>query len=482
MPAWLAKLNRPVLALVAVGAIAGVLRFNELSFPQRRVFDEYYYPKSACIFLGYSNERCDINSSDERFWREDKLDTGAWVHPPLGKWTIAAGELLFGTDPFGWRFSSALFGTATVVLLALIAQLLFASALWTFVTGLLLAVENLSFVQSRIATLDVFVAFWVVLGFLFVLMDRRWIEKRDPPPPHRIAERPRVRAPIWRPWRFAAGAALGAGVATKWSVLAAVLGAVTLGAIWEVARRRRAGLTRPVADAIPAEGFGLVLAYLLVPAVVYLASYVGWFAHFGWDLGEWARLQGAIASYHEGLRTIDPATGEPVHGYLSPAWQWLLLWRPTFYFGVYGDAVRRVIYANGNPVIFWASLLAIPYTAFVWWRHRDWRAGFVVVAIASQYLPWFLIARPRFFFYVTPIVPFLVLADVFAIRRLSETRLESLRPSSSLRPRAVRPYVPVAVGFVVLAVVLFAWFWPVMTGGSLSDADWVRRRWFSTWT
>lgn len=489
MSAIVRALNRPVVAILAVGILAGVLRFHDLGFPERRVFDEYYYPKSACILLGHSNERCDINSSDERFWREDKLDTGAWVHPPVGKWMIAVGELLFGTESFGWRVSAATAGTSIVVMLALVIQLLFGSALWTFVGGALLAVENLSFVQSRIATLDVFVAFWIVAAFLLLLLDRRWIDRRQAAPTSPAASRdgdvarrrPRVPAPLWRPWRFAAGVAIGGAVATKWSGLAAIFGLVLVSLLWEITRRRRAGLERSALDAIPAEGFGLVLAFLVVPAVVYVISYAAWFAHFGWNLGTWAEMQGAIATYHENLRTLDPATGEPVHPYLSEAWQWLLLWRPTFYFGIYGDDVRRVIYANGNPAIFWASLIAIPYVTFAWWRSRDWRAGFIVVAIASQYLPWLLIPRPQFFFYVTPIAPFLVLANVYALRRLSEIRFSSM-PAVGRQPRWVHPYRPLAAGFVIVAVALFVWFWPTMTAGTLTTAEFAQRSWFPTWT
>src|SRR3954451_18710785 len=321
MPAIARALSRPVVAIVAVGILAAILRFHDLGYPECRVFDEYYYPKSACIFLGYSDARCDINSADERFWRQDKLDTGAWVHPPLGKWAIAVGELTFGTDSLGWRVSSATAGTVIVVMIAIIAQLLFGSVLWTFVAGLLMAVENLSFVQSRIATLDVFVAFWIVTAFLFVLLDRRWIEWRDaalaernrdvtgtspdastdqpralgatgtttsalassdlaaaPAPPRT----PRVASPLWRPWRFATGAAVGAGLATKWSALAAVIGLVVLSLAADVVRRRRAGLEHPILDAIPAEGFGHVLAFLVVPALIYVGSYAEWFAPFGW--------------------------------------------------------------------------------------------------------------------------------------------------------------------------------------------------------
>jgi dolichyl-phosphate-mannose-protein mannosyltransferase len=493
----LAKLNRPVVAILAVGAIAGVLRFNHLGYPERRIFDEYYYPKSACIFLGYSNERCDVNSADERLWRDQQNDTGAWVHPPLGKWMIAVGELGFGTESFGWRVSSAVTGTATVMLLAFMVHLLFASTIWTFTGGLLLAVENLHFVQSRTAMLDVFVTFWIVLGFAFLLLDRLWIERRTPEPaparepaagsvddPTAPSEQ-RLRrgppAPLWRPWRFAAGAAFGAGVATKWSGLTAIAVAIVLSFIWEVSRRRRAGVRLPVADAIPAEGFGLVLAFLIVSSAVYLVSYAGWFAHFGFDLGQWMALQGNIFEYHRNLSTINPATGEPIHPYLAQAWKWILLWRPIAYYADFGEGVRQVIYANGNPAIFWGSILAVPYAAFAWWNKRDWRAGFVVITVAGLYLPWMLVQRPQFVFYATPIAPFFVLACVFALKELSEVRYEALHTAGNAA-RTVRPYLPIAVAFVVAAVGVFVWFWPALTGGPLSDQDWLLRAWFPTWT
>jgi dolichyl-phosphate-mannose--protein O-mannosyl transferase len=506
----LRAINRPVVAILAVGAIAGVLRFTHLGYPQQRIFDEYYYSKSACIFLGYPDDRCDVNSSDERYWRENRNDTGAWVHPPLGKWMIAVGELAVGTDSYGWRVSSAVTGTVTVMLLAAIVQLLFASPVWTFTGGLLLAVESLNFVQSRAAMLDIFVTFWIVLGFALLLLDRRWIERRTHPAAGARAEpalatvagaspeavgtapalpgapeaddpAPRVPAPVWRPWRFAGGIALGAGLATKWSAVTAIGAAVLVAFLWEVGRRRRAELRRPVLDALTAEGFGLVVALLVVPLGVYVVSYVGWFAHFGWSLGDWWQLQVDISGYHRHLQTVDPATGEPVHAYLSQSWKWLLLYRPVLYYADYGSGVRQVIYATGNPAIFWGSLLAIPYVVVAGIRRRDWRAGFIVLVIAGLYLPWFLVPRPQFLFYATPITPFLVLACVYALKGLSEIRVEALRSTAS-RARSVRPYLPVTVGFVLVTVGLFAWFWPVLTGGPLADADWAQRAWFPSWT
>jgi dolichyl-phosphate-mannose--protein O-mannosyl transferase len=512
----LRRLNNPVVALVAVGALAALLRLSHVTYPETRIFDEYYYSKSGCIYLGYSNQRCDINSSDERYWRRERNDTGAWVHPPLGKWAIALGELAFGTDSFGWRFSSVVFGTATVVLLAGIAQLLFGRPSWTFTAGLLLATEHLSFVQSRVAMLDVFVTTWIVAGFLLLLLDRRWIHRRtfprgepepvpvaattggeatlepEAPGQETVAVEPAPDGtdlvdapeptgpgagafpePLFRPWRLAAGVALGAAIATKWSGLTAITTAIVLSVMWETTRRRRSGVDRPVWEALRAEGFGIVISLLLVPAAVYVLSYGVWFAQHGWNIVDWMRLQGAIWSYHSGLQVVDES-GKPIHPYLSEAWKWLLLWRPVLYYSSYPvQGVRKVIYANGNPAIFWGSLLAVPYALVAWRRRRDWRAGFVAVAVLGLYVPWLFVSRPQFLFYATPIAPFLVLACVYALKDLSEMHVAGSRS---------RPYLPFVVGFVVLSVGLFVWFWPALTGGLLTDEAFRLRAWFPSWT
>jgi dolichyl-phosphate-mannose--protein O-mannosyl transferase len=474
--------NRPVVALLAVGILAGIVRSSHLGYPQRRVFDEYYYSKSACIFLGYDDDRCDVNSSDERYWRRERGDTGAWVHPPLGKWAIAAGELVFGVNPYGWRVPSAVAGTASVVLLAAIAQLLFGRPIWTFTAGLLLATESLHVVQSRVAMLDIFVTTWMVAGFLFLLLDRRWILRRTPGPPSPDGaggagpSAPGASAfpePVLRPWRLAAGVAFGAAVASKWSGLTGIAVAIVLSLAWEYQRRKGFGMERPLWRALQAEGFGVVVALLLVPAAVYVASYAAWFAENGWSLKRWLELQGAMASYHAHLKVTD-ASGEPIHPYLSSARTWLFLARPVLYFAQYPtEGVRKVIYANGNPAIFWGSLLAVPLAAYRWWRDRDGAAGFAVACVLGLYVPWLLVPRPQFLFYATPISPFLVLTCVAVLRWLSELRVAGSRS---------RPYLPIVVGFVVLSVGLFVWFWPVLTGGTLSDQAFRLRAWFPGWT
>lgn len=466
----------PVLAVLAATLLAGALRLWDLGDPPSRMFDEVYYSKAGCLFVGFAQDECGIRKEAERGWVEQYHDVGSWVHPPLGKWAIGAGELAFGPDAFGWRVSAAVAGTLTVAVVAIAVQLLFGSAVWTFAAGLLLAVENLSFVQSRIAMLDVFLAFWVVLAFLFLLLDRRWIERRTPQPEDDDAPIA-VPSPLFRPWRLAAGGSLGAACATKWSGVLALAAAGLLALGWEISRRRQAGVRRPLLGTLFRESLGLVLAFLIVPAIVYVVSYADWYAHFGIDAKAWWGLQEGIADQHlDGFEPYDPKTGEPTHPYQSQPWTWLLLLRPVLYFADYPGELRKVILAVGNPVVFWLSIPAIAYIAVAWRKRRDWRAGLAIVPIVLQYAPWFFASRVQFLFYMTPIVPFLVLADTYLLRDLARVRLAGA--GSAEEERGVRPFLPLAVGLVVVAVGLFAFFWPVLTGRPMTTDAWSRRMWF----
>ena len=479
MSTALQRLNRPVIAILAVTAIAGALRFTHLSRPPELFFDENYYAKAGCILIGGSDHVCRVDSSDEHYWREHKWDVGSWVHPPLGKWTIGMGEKLFGTTPFGWRFSSAVAGTLIVTFVAIIAQLLFGSALWTFVAGLLLAVENLNVVLSRSALLDIHLEFWVVVGFLFLLLDRRWIDRRTPPEPEPEPERVSVGAPgdapelelmavvrarttipfpLWRPWRFAAGIALGAAFSVKWSGGMAIVGAMMLsrGVGDDPApSQRRLARTGAGADDPPGEPRP-DRRVRHAPIAVYMIVYLPWFNHFGWSLKDWWENQTAMLAYHRSLKT-DGARRRHEHVHadapvLHARVTWLLMLRPVnFYSRDVGADIAQVL-AVGNPAIFWASLWAVPFVALMWARRADWRAGFVVAPLLAQYLPWFLVTRPQFFFYVAPITPFMVLAIAYVLRHLVQRHHVLREPDGNGRVLGATctscrvGYVSVAVG------------------------------------
>ena len=456
----------PVLAIFAVTAFAGALRFYKLSFPSEYVFDEVYYAKDGCLYAGYPYKECNLE--------RDEPQTGG-VHPPLGNWLIAAGEKVWGNRAFGWRVSAAAFGTLTVFMVGLLAYRLWASALWAAVAGLLIGAEHLNFVQSRISMLDIFLAAFVVMGFLFLVLDRHWIERVTPPPePLRDptveidmdlpADRPP--SPIFRPWRLAAGLAFGAAVATKWSGGTALVAAIVLSLAWERTRRAQQRLPGPFWEAFRDEGFGIFLFLVIVPIGVYFASYFQWFAEHGFAFGDWWNLQRAMADFGLNLSAEHP--------YASSPWTWLLLLRPVAYYykGNADAGTSAEILGIGNPIIFWTSLMTIPYTAFAWARKRDWRAGMIFCAFAFQYFAWFLASRTSFLFYMTPITPFMALALTYSVRDLSEVRLGRNR-------RRVLAWA--AALLVVLAVAVFVFYLPVLTGRTIPTSQWQWRVPFPRW-
>ncbi|MGZ8614648.1 MAG: phospholipid carrier-dependent glycosyltransferase, partial [Actinomycetota bacterium] len=358
MPGLSKRMNRPVVAVLAVAAIASVIRFAAIDDPQELVFDETYYAKAGCIQVTDATPKeCRIDSGDERYWLDNEWDTGSWVHPPLGKLTIGLGIRAFSMNSFGWRFTSALAGIGVAVFTALMTQLLLGKPVWTFVAGLLIAVDGLNVVQSRIALLDIHLAFWVTLGFLLLLLDRRWIDRRTAralSPPQEVAEPdvdepesddaevepadpplpPRVPSPFLRPWRLAAGAAFGAAMAVKWSGAMAIPAAVLLTYIWETTRRRE-GRTRGNAfiRSLGMETLGVVVAFAIVPVVVYTLAWIPWFAHFEPSLADFITQHRDMWRYHRDLRAtaLDAATDTytPTHGYYSKAWTWIPMLRPV---------------------------------------------------------------------------------------------------------------------------------------------------------
>jgi dolichyl-phosphate-mannose-protein mannosyltransferase len=467
---------RAMVVVAAVTALAGALRLADLDRPSRKVFDEIYYASDGCWYAGIDYRACGLKSDVER----------SWVHPPLGKQLIALGIDGFGFDPFGWRVAAAVAGTLTVGLVGLLAFLLFRRELWAAVAALLLATEHLHFVQSRIAMLDVFLTMFVVLGFLLLVVDRRARERASPvvaggadgdpaPPPgvglreeeeEDVSHEPEVPAPrerwFWRPWRFLAGAAFGAAIAVKWSGLLALAGAGVLVLVWDLVRLRRGGWgPGGGAGRYVAALLGSFLSFALIPVLVYLVTWIPWLADRGFSLRELGTHHVDMASFHWNLDT-ETVAGEPVHPYMSRAWKWILLARPVSYYWQGDPDCCREILGMGNPVLFWGALVVVPYLLFVW--RRDWRAGVSVVPILFQYLPWLLVTRPLFLFYMTPVTPFLALGMTHALREISGAEAPG------------RARLAPAAGLVLaVAVIAFLYFWPVLVGSPLTRLAWEAR-------
>ena len=494
-------------ALITV--FAGVLRFTGISTPHRLVFDETYYAKDAYALLLTGYELTWPDGADEA-WVEGTATPGEEgdyvVHPPLGKWLIAIGIRLFGMDTaLGWRFSAALAGTLSVLLIALIAQRMFRSVFLGAFAGILTALEGHHLVMSRLALLDIFLMLFVLAAFGALLADRYSGRRRlaDLAAASGIAASGISAGPwlLFRPWRLLAAVLLGCAVAVKLSALAfiAVFGIMVV--LWDLQARRalgsdhwvRAGLVR---DAVPA-----VLTVLPLALLTYILSWSGWlFSSGGWGrmwhldhpaAGLAQMVPGPLRSlwnYHVSATEFHGGL-DSEHEYASTPWTWLFMGRPVSMHyqsaelgeGVTGVPGERCEYSAcssavldlANPVIWWAGLVAVVLVVVLWLGRRDWRYGAILSGYVAGYLVWLLFPdRTMFFFYTIGFHPFLILAIVAVAAVI-------LRTGSAARVR--RRNTAILLAFLLLCTVVSIFFWPIWTAEVIPQDAWRTRIWIDSW-
>ncbi|MEO5875664.1 MAG: phospholipid carrier-dependent glycosyltransferase [Streptosporangiaceae bacterium] len=483
-----------------VTAFAGFLRFDRLGQPRAVVFDETYYAKDAYSLwkFGYEHKvRATPDGIADRLFLAGKPDQmwdpgAAFVaHPPVGKWMIALGEWMFGVTPFGWRFMAALTGTLAVLIMCRLARRMTGSTLLGCAAGLLMALDGLQFVSSRTAILDIFLMFWLLAGFACLVADRdrsRVLLGRrlDADPDGALGFGPH----IVHGWRILAGVCLGLACGTKWTGIFYVVAFFLLAVVWDMGARRAADIEFPHLGAVLKDGASAVLSLVMLPLLVYVASWSGWiFNSGGYGRGTvaknvWARPWESLPnlwSYHKAIYGFHTSL-KTEHPYQSWPWDWPVLRRPVaFYYtdkdtGCGAAKCSREVLGIGTPAIWWTAVAALLVMVFLWLVHRDWRAGAILLGYAAGWLSWFPSAfgdRTMFMFYALPLLPFMILAIVISLGLV-------IGPASLPGPR--RMIGSAVAGLFVLAVLVNFWYlYPVLAAKNLPYDLWNARMWFKSW-
>lgn len=443
---------------------------EELSYYNSTYFDEIYHPRTALEHI-------------------EGISPYEISHPPLGKLIIGLGIRAFGMTPFGWRFMGTLFGVLMLPLLYAFLKNMFGKTALAACGTALFAFDFMHLTQTRLATIDTYGVFFILAMYYFLY---RWLAQAPGLPFRRGA-----------PWLFLSGLMWGLGAASKWTVIYGGAGLALLFFIglgfklrdWpDEGRHSRAGWT--VGTLLLC-----VLCFVLIPMVIYFASYLPYAQAAGVDLSLSNTLRGAAESlptlvknlwghftggedfqsapiandslsgivannqwymltYHQGVTSSHP--------YESRWWMWMLDGRPILYYMVNTDATITRFAALSNPVVCWGGLLALISAAVQMVHRRSGRALFIVVGYLSQLLPWVFIRRCTFAYHYFPSILFLVLAIVFVFDELME-----FRPEGWKRP---------VYAFTGGAAALYALFYPVLTG--ITIPTWYATnflRWLPSW-
>ncbi|MDR0783482.1 MAG: phospholipid carrier-dependent glycosyltransferase [Propionibacteriaceae bacterium] len=496
---------------LAITAIAFFIRMFRLGRPAEILFDETYYAKDAWSLLQYGYEgvwRGEGDVVNPPFAQGDYsrlTDQSNFIaHPPIGKWLIAAGESMFGLGPFGWRFMAAVFGALMVFLVIRLGRRLSRSTLIGGLAGLLLTVDGLSFVLSRLALLDIFQAVFLVAGVACVVADRDHFRNRLAAVLLRSGNQTlagQAGPVIFRPWLLLGGVMFGLGIATKWNTVYALAVFGILVVVWSWSARRLAGAQSRAWAALVKDGIPGFASLVLVAVVTYLASWIPWLKAIAGVKRNWGPADptqswigrtfgeswGALWEWHRAVYNFHTGDGmaHATHYYASNPWVWPVLGRTV---GIYaendiqpgdqgcmaaaGETCMRVITALGTPLLWWAATIAL-VLALVWWlAGLDWRFGVVVLATCSTWIPWMFAGRGAMFsFYAVTMIPFMAIGLAMAIGVL-------IGPA-----HAPRRQVGAILSGVLTALIIanFAFFYPIYTGGLLTRKQWLYRIWLPGW-
>ena len=402
-------------------------------------------------------------------------------HPPLGKVIMSWGVAIFGMTPFGWRFAGALAGILMLPLMYAMGKQLTKRTSIGFAAMAMMALDCMHFTQTRIATIDSFPVLFIILSWLFML---------------RFMQRDIINEPMKKvlPDLALSGLFMGCGIASKWigiysgaglaimyfwtclrhqslkdkrtlnALFCLILMCLLLGLDGYLVVTGRIGkvLCGVLGTGIVAVYFLLyrstellrgdkafrrmlhlclwcLLFFVAVPGVIYLLSYIPYFAYaYKENIFDFFRLvvdaQKGMFNYHS-----TPGLGMD-HPFYSPWYEWPLIKRPMYYASpsFVPEGWSYAIWCFGNPAVWLVGLAGIAVTAFVWAKRHvytvrgsergmqlkstSWSVApaFVLIGLLAQFLPWVLVPRGTYIYHYFASVPFLILGVSLLLHWIEE--------------------------------------------------------------
>lgn len=361
------------------------------------------------------------------------------THPQLGKLIMALGVKLFGMTPFGYRCMGTLLGILMLPILYLFLKRMFRSSFISAVGTLLFAADFMHFTQTRIATIDVFIVFFILLMYYF--MYRFYEQSKEA-----------IHLKKYVLYLFLSGLMFALGISSKWTGAYAGIGLAVIYAVSLVHISKQAKAEN--------KGFGKILAvllacgvgfFVLLPAAVYFAVYIPYFLCMNdpIDLDSFVRINTHMFRYHSKLNDTHP--------FASKWYQWILDLKPIWYYqslNPYASGSKGTIAAFGNPLVWLGGFAALLYMLRDTIKNKNGIGLFLFVAYIVQILPWIPVAEARttFIYHYFPAVPFLIMGICYVFD-LFLTKYEYSKKS-----------VISICAVTAAAIVLFMLYYPVLSG------------------
>jgi dolichyl-phosphate-mannose--protein O-mannosyl transferase len=376
---------RSVVIAVAIFVVAHLALLVGVGTPDKFYFDEVHYVPAARQILAAEPSTPLLNP----------------MHPPLAKQLIALSMLGLGDNPLGWRYAGVLFGALAIVAVYLCGLVLFAAHGPAVASSLIALFNQMVFVQSRIAMLDIFA---LAFGLLAIAAFMHGFRKERP-----------------QRWFGVSGLFSGLSIACKWSGLFVLATCIAIVVAIRLLQRWRTRFDDGNAedwyhpDLWPDFRFRqFATCFVLAPAVVYFSTFV---PLYGFSVSDILEAQRRIFA-------DNTTTAIEGHTYMSSWPSWPFLVRPVWYlFDKVDEDHAAAIVMLGNPMVLWPALVALAICLRDFVVTRRWDAFLIVSFYFGTYLAWALLPRTLgFLYYYFPPATFASVALVYLLRRGNSPR------------------------------------------------------------
>ena len=384
------------------------------------------------------------------------------THPPLGKLLIALGIELFGMTPFGWRIVGTVFGAFMIPIMYLFGLKVFKKRLLAFSCAFLMMFDFMHFTQTRIATIDVYVTFFIILMYYWMFD----VYVND------SGENPKV---YYRSFALS-GIMFGIGIACKWIAFYASAGLFIILLMskyngykpFEKIKQRKLRERKKEfvkKDFIKTFTYGMIF-FVAIPATIYCASYIPVLK----GEGKGAKLLGVVKLYIRHMYNYhSKEVLKATHPFSSRWYEWPIMKKPIWYYGKtnFIGGLKSTIVAFGNPLIWWVMILAFVVTIIIAKKTKDKRMFPIIIAAVCQYMPWMFVERTTFIYHFFSIVPFGIIMIVYIFEYLI----------SNNKKLKIALY-----GYLGAVLVLFVIYYPVLSGMIISNDYIEKLKILKSWT
>jgi len=333
------------------------------------IFDEAYYVNAARVIAGINPPK-DSHYSGSPLGKDPNVE-----HTFLAKLIISLFIRSFGDNPYSWRLPSVIFGLISLIFFYLLSLKILKNPNFALFSSILLGLENLFFIHSRIATLDIFMLAFIIMGFYFFFSNRLILS----------------------------GFALALAFLAKEQALLALF---VIPFFIFIKAFKNINFLKHLLNFLIGFSLGFFpLSFLLTPIITNFNSPID---HLNY-----------ISNYVSAL----VREGGPV-GIESYPWQWILNQVQIPYLKVDGEVFAgekslgkvTLIHFNGamNPAIIHLAPLALTYTLLEYLKGKKDSYLFLLLWFSLTYLPYFPLSlfahRIMYIFYFLSTLPSLVLS------------------------------------------------------------------------